>query len=156
VRLWISADDASVVRIKRDFETWLGDVDQSPSYKWFARRSDIAITLYVGLLAVLAWICVGIAVDGFALTRPVRAQGNNADATLLGIAVVIAVEGLVLHVLVKFVNHLRRTYWPVGVFLIGNGAKRYEDMTSRRNLWFLAIWIPLLLAVGIPLIFSHC
>jgi hypothetical protein len=58
--------------------------------------------------------------------------------------------------LANVVNRLRRAYWPVGVFLTGSGRKRYEEMTSRRNTWFPAIWLPLVLAIGVPLMFARC
>ena len=50
------------------------------------------------------------------------------------------------------INRMRKAYWPILVFLIGQGAERHKKMQSRRDMWALGLIFPVLLTIAVALV----
>ena len=146
VTLTIEAPDSKANEFKRAFEAWLADAAQPRLYGLFARQSAWSLGMF-GVAALVAFV-LGKAVIRSMLQGDfsLRVHSDNTELSALG--VVLAYGIFLIPVAFAFVaNAFRKRFYPVAVFAIGQGQRRFEELASSRNTWVLCILIPFVMGV---------
>ncbi len=147
VYLSIEGPEEAVLALSSDFQDRLAST--KPWYAFFAQRDALNI---VAAFLGLSFIGLVFFVAFNLLTGRWKSEGSNPNdpkATILGSVTTLAIF-LAAGIAVFVLNRTQKALFPVGVFSIGQGKKRYERKEWWRTSVVVAFFVSI--AAGIVLL----
>lgn len=149
INISIEGDEVAVVSLSDLFEETLAGI--RPWYSSLARANFYVIIYAIFLIPALILMLL----IGFGMIKVIEDSPSLSMTT----AIKIIIKGMFFGLLPPFVGFLlhkiQRPIFPMGVFALGQGAKRHRDKEMMRTVVVLGFLISLLASILVTLLFSH-
>lgn len=146
VQLRISGPDDIVMQIARDFEMWLGDVEESRIHSWIVRWNWAAIVLALGVMTFL--VLPAVFTISSAVTTGNTSLTSEKTTELSGLGHLLGWAFIAAPFVFAFpLGWFRAKFWPAASFAIGAGHQRYEREKTMRTVISTTFVFPFLMGM---------